>query len=74
LNERAASDKTWDNFKIHFVAAYRQHKQIQGESADTSGCANVAVAQPEDDLAEAAIDAFTKLSTATAVECDSVAH
>jgi hypothetical protein len=41
---------------------------MQGESAATSYYANAAVAQPEDDLAEAAIDAFANLATATAVD------
>jgi hypothetical protein len=46
-NERVADTKTWNNFKVHFATAYRQHKQMQGESAATSGYANDAVAQPE---------------------------
>jgi hypothetical protein len=42
---------------------------MQGETVAASGCANAAVAQPADDyLAGAAIDAFTNLSTATAVD------
>jgi hypothetical protein len=57
-----------NNFKIHFVTAYHQHKQIQGESAAASGYANADVAQPaNDDLSGAAIDAFSNLGTATAV-------
>jgi hypothetical protein len=52
---------------------YHQHKQIQGESAATSGYANADVAKPEDDLAEAATDAFFNLETATAVDHDIVA-
>jgi hypothetical protein len=48
--------------------AYRQHKQMQGESAETSGYANAAVAQPDEDLAEAAIDVFANLASATAVD------
>jgi hypothetical protein len=27
-NERVAPDNTWDNFNIHFAAAYRQYKQM----------------------------------------------
>jgi O-acetyl-ADP-ribose deacetylase (regulator of RNase III) len=67
-NEQDAESKTWSNFKIHFATAYRQHKQMQGESAATSGYANAAVAQPDEDLAEAAIDAFANLASATAVD------
>jgi hypothetical protein len=41
----------------------------QCESVDTSGYDNAAVAQPtNDDLAEAAIDAFDNLATATSVD------
>jgi hypothetical protein len=49
-NEKERADKTWANFKAHFAAAHRQHKQIQGESAATSGyhAANAAVGQTED--------------------------
>jgi hypothetical protein len=36
-NEKVATDKTWTNFKTHFAAACRQHKQMQGESSATSG-------------------------------------
>jgi hypothetical protein len=67
-NERDAITKTWNNFKVHFATAYRQHNQIQGESAATSGYANAAVAQPDEDLAESAIDAFANLASATAVD------
>jgi hypothetical protein len=41
---------------------------MQGESAATSGYANAAVVQPDEDLAEAAIDAFANLASATAVD------
>jgi hypothetical protein len=67
-NEKDAITKTWINFKVHFATACRQHKQMQGESAATSGYADAAVAQPDDDLAEAAIDVFANLASATAVE------
>jgi hypothetical protein len=36
-NEKHTIEKTWTHFKSHFAAAYRQHKQIQGESAATAG-------------------------------------
>jgi hypothetical protein len=29
---KVETDKTWNNFKIHFAAAYRQHRQMQGET------------------------------------------
>jgi hypothetical protein len=72
-NEKDALTKTWSNFKVHFATAYRQHKQMQGESAATSGYANAAVAHPDEDLAEAAIDAFANLASATAVDSSIVA-
>jgi hypothetical protein len=73
-NERDPQDKTWNNFKIHFVTAYHQHKHMQGESVATSRCANAAVAQPaEDDLSESAIDAFANLEKSTAVDLGIVA-
>jgi hypothetical protein len=68
LNETNAPDKTWNNFRIHLVMAYHQHKKMQVESAATSGYANAAVAQPEDDLAEASIYEFANLTTATAAD------
>jgi hypothetical protein len=68
-NERNPQDKTLKNFNIHFAMAYHQHKQIQGGSAVTSRYSNASVAQPtDDDLAEAAIDAFANLATATTVD------
>jgi hypothetical protein len=66
LNERVAPDNMWDNFKIHFAAAHRQHNKMQVESAATSGYANAVVY--EDDLAEAVLDAFANLTTAAAVD------
>jgi hypothetical protein len=29
-NEKDTADKTWAKYKVHFAAAHRQHKQIQG--------------------------------------------
>jgi hypothetical protein len=46
---------------------------MQGESAATYGYENADVAQPEGDLSKAAIDAFSNLATATAVDCGIVA-
>jgi hypothetical protein len=68
-NYRLPAEKTWNAFKTHFATAYRLHRQMQGETAAASGYANTAVAQPADDnLAGAAIDAFTNLATATSVD------
>jgi hypothetical protein len=36
-NEKHTIEKTWTQFKSHFTAAHRQHKQMQGESAATAG-------------------------------------
>jgi hypothetical protein len=36
-NEKPNGEKTWAQFKAHFSAAHRQHKQMQVESAATSG-------------------------------------
>jgi hypothetical protein len=49
-NEKPLADKTWEQFKSHFSAAHRQHKQMKGESAATAGyhSANAAVGQTDD--------------------------
>jgi hypothetical protein len=64
--------KTWTQFKSHFAAAHRQHKQMQGESAATAvyHSANAAVTQNEYQMAEATIGALTNLATATATAVD----
>jgi hypothetical protein len=69
-NEKHHIEKTWTQFKSHFAAAHRQHKQMQGESAATAGyhSANAAVGQTEDQLAEATIGALANLATATAAD------
>jgi hypothetical protein len=66
--EKHAIEKTWTQFKSHFAAAHRQHKQMQGESAATAGYhyANAAVGQTEYQIAEATIGALANLATATA--------
>jgi hypothetical protein len=49
--------------------AYRQHKEMQGETAAASGYTNAAVAQlANEDISGAAIAAFSNLVTATAVD------
>jgi hypothetical protein len=69
-NEKHTIEKTWTQFKSHFAAAHRQHKQMRGESAATSGyhSANAAVDHNEDKMAEATIGALSNLSTATAAD------
>jgi hypothetical protein len=69
-NEKHTIEKTWTQFKSHFAAAHRQHKQMQEESAATAGChsANAAVTHNEDQMAEATIGALANLSTATAAD------
>jgi hypothetical protein len=68
-DEKLEADKTWNNFKIHFAAAYLQHRQMQGETLGDQGYANASVTQTgEEDLAEQAIGAFANLATATAVD------
>jgi hypothetical protein len=69
-NEKPTAEKTWTQFKSHFAAAHRQHKQMQGESAATAGyhSANADVTQNEDQMAEATIGALANMSTATAAD------
>jgi hypothetical protein len=69
-NEKPAAEKTWTHFKSHFAAAHCQHKQMQGESAATTGyhSANAAMNQNEDQMAEATIGALANLATATAAD------
>jgi hypothetical protein len=66
--KKTLADKTWAQFKAHFSAARRQHKQMQGKAAATSWyhSANAAVGQTEDQMAEATIGALANLATATA--------
>jgi hypothetical protein len=69
-NEKHNIGKTWTQFKSHFAAAHRQHKQMQGESATTASyhSTNAAVTHNEDQIAEATIGAFSNLATATAAD------
>jgi nucleoside 2-deoxyribosyltransferase len=69
-NKKPAAEKTWTQFKSHFAAAHRQHKQMQGESAANARhhSANAAMTQNEDQMAEATIGALANLATATAAE------
>jgi hypothetical protein len=69
-NEKLTVEKTWTQFKSHFAAAHRQHKQMQGESAATASyhSANAAVTHNEDQMSEATIGALANLATATAAD------
>jgi hypothetical protein len=69
-NEKPNMEKTWAQFKTHFSAAHHQHKQMQGESAATSGyhAANAVVEQTEEQMADATIGALVNLVTATAAD------
>jgi hypothetical protein len=75
-NEKPIADKTWAQFKAHFSAAHRQHKQMQGELAATAGyhSANADVGQTEDQMAEATIGSLANLATATAADRGVVAR
>jgi hypothetical protein len=74
-NKKPTAEKTWAQFRSHFAAAHRQHKQMQGEYAATAGyhSANAAVTQTEDHMAEATIGALANLVTATAADRGTVA-
>jgi hypothetical protein len=69
-NEKHTIEKTWTQFKSHFAAAHRQHKQMQGESAATAGyhSANAAVTHNEYQMAEATIGALENIATATTAD------
>jgi hypothetical protein len=69
-NEKPTAEKTWTQFKSHFTAAHRQHKQMQGEYAATVGyhSANADVTQNEYKMAEATIGTVENLATATAAD------
>jgi hypothetical protein len=69
-NEKHHIEKTWTQFKSHFAAAHRQHKQMHGKSAATAGyhSSNDAVGQTEYQLLEATIGALANLATATAAD------
>jgi hypothetical protein len=52
-DEKLGGEITWNNLKIHFAAAYRQHRQMQGETSGAQAFANAAVTQAsEDDLSK----------------------
>jgi hypothetical protein len=69
-NEKLNVEKTWAQFKTHFAAAHCQHKQMQGESAVTSGyhAAYADVGQTEEQMSEATIGASANLATATSAD------
>jgi hypothetical protein len=68
-------DRTWNNFKVQFAAAYRQHRQMQGETLGAQAFANATITQAsEDDLAEQALGTFANFATSTAVDRNVVAQ
>jgi hypothetical protein len=69
-NEKPNIEKTRTQFKAHFASAHRQHKQMQGEYAATSGyhAANATVGQTEDQMDEATIGDLANLATSTATD------
>jgi hypothetical protein len=69
-NEKPLAKKSWAQFKSHFAAAHRQHKQIQGKYPATAGCpsSNAPVEQTEYQMAEATIGALANLSTTAAAD------
>jgi hypothetical protein len=75
-NEKHTIEKTWTQFKSHFAAAHRQHKQIQGEFDDTAGyhSANAAVAHNEDQMAKATIGALANIATSTTATAGGQLH
>jgi hypothetical protein len=74
-DEKLEGEKTWNNFKIHFAAAYSQHRQMQGETIGAQAFSNSAVTQAsEDDVTEQALGASANLTTATAVDRNVVAQ
>jgi hypothetical protein len=69
-NEKHTIEKTWTQFKSHFAATHRQHKQMQGESTSTAcyHSANAAVNRNEYQMDKATIGALANLATATAAD------
>jgi hypothetical protein len=69
-NDKLATEKTWTQFKSHFAASHRQHKQMQGGDTAHAGfhSANAAMTQSEDHMVEATIGALANLATATAAD------
>jgi hypothetical protein len=69
-NEKLDVEKTWAQFKTHFAAAHRQHKQMQGESAAASGyhAANADLGKTEEEMDEETIGYLANMATATAAD------
>jgi hypothetical protein len=69
-NEKPSVEKTWAQFTTHFAATHRQHKQMQGESAATSGyhAANATLGQTEEQMNDTTIGDLANLTTATAAD------
>jgi hypothetical protein len=62
--EKLTIEKTWTQFKSHFVADHRQHKPMQGESAATAGYHSINAAVTH----KATIGELANLATATAAD------
>jgi hypothetical protein len=74
-NEKPSADKTWTDFKSHFAAAHRQHKQMKGETAAHARfhSANSAMTQTEYHMAEDTIGALENLARSTVADIGVVA-
>jgi uncharacterized membrane protein len=70
VERETPAEKKWTQFKSHFTAAHRQHKQMQGEYAATARyhSVNAAVTHNEYRMAESTIGALANLATATAAD------
>jgi tripartite-type tricarboxylate transporter receptor subunit TctC len=74
-DEKLGGDKPWNNLKIHFAAAYLQHRQMQGDTIGAQPFTKSSVIQAsEEDLTEQALGAFANLATATDVDRNVVAQ
>jgi hypothetical protein len=73
-DETVEAENTWNNFKIHFAAAYCQHRPMQGETVGDQGYANTTLAQSEDELVEQTLGAFENLATVTDINRGVVAQ
>jgi hypothetical protein len=64
-NKKSTIAQLKAQFKAQLSTVHCQHKQMQGESAETSGyhAANAAVGQTQDQMSEATIGALDNLAT-----------
>jgi hypothetical protein len=74
-DKKLEGDKTWNNIKIHFSDAYRNNRQMQGETiADQASTNSDIIQASDDDSTEQSLGAFANLATATAVDRNVVAQ